>query len=72
MEKFGSVVSQAVDALGDSNRSRVSMLVMILVTAKPIASADALLSASADQSAELTPAGTCKNSFTQQLVVRYK
>jgi len=45
------------------------MLVTILVTAKPMASADASLSAKVDQSAEFTPAGTC-NSFTQHSAVR--
>jgi len=58
-----------VHAVGDSSESRACILVIILVTAKPMASGDTLLSASVDQSAEFTPAGTCSNSFTKQSAV---
>jgi len=64
VEKSGSAESQSADTVGDSSESRARMLVMIRLTAEPAASADALLSASIDQSAASTSAGTCHHQFT--------
>jgi len=60
VEKSGSAELYRTDADGDSSERRAAMLAMIRVTAEPIASADALLSASIDQSAAFTTAGTCQ------------
>ena len=61
VEQLGSAESYGTDTDGDSSERRVAMLVMIRVTAEPMASAEALQSARTDQSAGSTSAGTCNH-----------
>lgn len=61
MEQSGSAELQGSDMDGDSSERRAAMLLMMRVIAEPMASAEALLSESIDQSAGSTSAGTCNS-----------